>query len=750
MSIVLVCGYPLSRPEAAESLLAEAGVSRARPSKHEGLSPIDLASKMLVASKIKPLEPAGISQIGPAKVWQALAVDLLVANLDETDWGWSDPNAIYFLDYWCDVDPRMRFCIVYSSLEYAIANLLVAAPADPRAIKQITEQWIAYNEELLHFYHRHKDRSLLVNIEAINKDPKGFLTKCQTGLSLDLSRLHAISFANPGIDAVARLTASILLENTHQKDAVYQELESNADFPSGATTDSVTLAHIACADHHDAKRKIKEAQDLCNQAKADREVLELVAKDRADEIDRHKTALYKQVQKSEEHAAKLAEQELQIAQRENQILHLTQAANAAKASESELVELRNHLLNRIQTLEKDISDLTHERDADRHAAEIDKRKTLFNADEQLEKRALQITDLEKHIQMLELKAGTSLAAVARLQQERDTNKQDTESLLLELREARKQLGTSLHKSQELEETLRLLKIEHNKALASFRDLEREFSLSKANDRQRTDSAELAELRTNVDKAEKEKELILLQLRQVQEELEHYFLKYQELSNKRRFDDAPCGKVASTASAVVPQPITIATPPQPEVIAAQPPAKAKDSNGAGGTSLSDGSRGVENALDTVIDLRHFIDGDNWYNAENDGRWAGPGTRSVLRFPSLAKGRYRLELEIVDAISPDILREMSVHFDSVPLQLRKKSLGTISGHMGPLKRAYISAYKREPIWPVRATGEVEIKAPPTSRWSTLEFQFPKVISPVAKGGNDSRLLAVRLRQVRIQKI
>jgi len=46
----------------------------------------------------------------------------------------------------------------------------------------------------------------------------------------------------------------------------------------------------------------------------------------------------------------------------------------------------------------------------------------------------------------------------------------------------------------------------------------------------------------------------------------------------------------------------------------------------------------------IDLSKPINGDNWYDIEPTGRWAGPELESSLIFPALVAGNYQLELKI----------------------------------------------------------------------------------------------------------
>ncbi|MDP2370552.1 hypothetical protein [Rhodoferax sp.] len=98
----------------------------------------------------------------------------------------------------------------------------------------------------------------------------------------------------------------------------------------------------------------------------------------------------------------------------------------------------------------------------------------------------------------------------------------------------------------------------------------------------------------------ESELLLLQLHQVQEELEHYFLLHQELQQQQKQQEQP-------------------------------------------TELR-------------VDMRQDVVGSNWYHPEVDGCWAGPTTVSTLQIQPVQAGNYTLSLEVVDAMHPDIVQNM----------------------------------------------------------------------------------------------
>jgi hypothetical protein len=178
------------------------------------------------------------------------------------------------------------------------------------------------------------------------------------------------------------------------------------------------------------------------------------------------------------------------------------------------------------------------------------------------------------------------------------------------------------------------------------------------------------------------QLQVLQIKQVQEELAHYFSRYQELVDKQGAD---------TRELVVLR----------RFLKNNQPAEA------------------------VIDLKGEIDGENWYYAEKEGRWAGPGNVSTLNIPRLAPGEYKMQIDVVDAMEPEILAGMEVLVNGRAVELK---------HQG---RRY----------PTRAFAQFSVDdADSRSLWE-IRFKFPRLVSPAQHGSTDERSLAVRVQTVHL---
>lgn len=129
----------------------------------------------------------------------------------------------------------------------------------------------------------------------------------------------------------------------------------------------------------------------------------------------------------------------------------------------------------------------------------------------------------------------------------------------------------------------------------------------------------------------------------------------------------------------------------------------------------------------LDLRGEVAGDGWHEAEVDGRWSGPQTESRLRLPALAAGVYHVQLDVVDAIAPDILAGASV------------SLG---GRQLPLEPL-------EPGLPAQLTGVVEVPPSDDLEWEVL-LRTPRVLAPRELGIEDDRPLGLRVRSLAFTRL
>jgi hypothetical protein len=184
----------------------------------------------------------------------------------------------------------------------------------------------------------------------------------------------------------------------------------------------------------------------------------------------------------------------------------------------------------------------------------------------------------------------------------------------------------------------------------------------------------------LESAKADQDLISLQLHQVQEELERCFAKYQKL------EKGHTGFVAEFWRTHQPQTLS-------------------------------------------VDLRRRLFGDQWHEAEIDGRWTGPGALSTIEIAPLAPGRYLLELDIVDAMEREAIAEVSVELD---------------GRSYPVSTEYVG---NDHAFPAICSAVVEITDPAPDAPLQVGLRLPRTRSPAEQGSADERQLGLRVQQLRL---
>ena len=175
MNKIILLGHPTSGLHQVESLLLASGMQAALPSKRDGLLPGEVVDILCQAHQCTAIEDAmteeEFSPVPTGPMWQGLALDLVMGNLQQALWGWADARNIFWLDYWATLDPHATFVMVYdhpSNALQAAAGQLVGRDIDME-IPRLLENWQAYNGAMLRFCSRHSKRCLLINARQAHK-----------------------------------------------------------------------------------------------------------------------------------------------------------------------------------------------------------------------------------------------------------------------------------------------------------------------------------------------------------------------------------------------------------------------------------------------------------------------------------------------------------------------------------------------------------------------------------------------------
>ncbi|HED4476446.1 TPA: protein HyaE [Pasteurella multocida] len=276
MKKVIIIGHKQSNYQDVEKVFQCYGMSPPIPSKREKMSPIEIGH---VLNKVLPsLEdtPKNISLLSNKKskikkgsssknkshkhtktkaiqttssIWDNLSLDLMLANIEQNFWGWSDPNAIQILDYWANLDPNIHFVFVYDKPEnlFQYYSLEEAIKLDKHTVQEKFEEWQTYNEKILTYFNKYKDRSVLLNTQQLQNTKKTSLSEIYKHISAPDALVKKLS--KPSLNKemeiievnqelshqeecpLSHFIVSQIIKNSPTVTQVYEELQSHADLP---------------------------------------------------------------------------------------------------------------------------------------------------------------------------------------------------------------------------------------------------------------------------------------------------------------------------------------------------------------------------------------------------------------------------------------------------------------------------------------------------------------------------------------
>ncbi len=208
-----------------EGVFVQAGMALPRPAQRDETLTIGRWHEQ-IQSRVKEVSiEQGPIELG--RVWEQLASDLFVSNLDQPVWGWSNVHSLALLDFWEAFDPQLRFVLVACSAQRFIANALDSGEAMP-ATSILLEQWAAQHLQMLDFYHRFPQKAVLVDIDHCSDNPAGLLKVCQQSWHLGLSKVHFPSQPAPTFSIMSRFLAESLSQLDQQWLPLQNELSSSA------------------------------------------------------------------------------------------------------------------------------------------------------------------------------------------------------------------------------------------------------------------------------------------------------------------------------------------------------------------------------------------------------------------------------------------------------------------------------------------------------------------------------------------
>ena len=548
MNSLCITGYLPVDLGLVESILSQAGMQPALPAQRDATMSISVwhqqVSALIAQNDYDDIDEAGGSA-NLGRLWEQLASDIFISNLHSPIWGWADTRSSSLLTFWKNFDPQLRFVLVVCSPERLIAHAIEDSDDTPD-VESILEQWHSHYQSLLKFHQANPKRSILVNVQDCIDQPAAFLQTLNKKWKLQLNKVHFPNIAQVGFSDLTRYLAAGLVRTSKNHKELNDKVSLSVSLsPSGIRQNSIPshselmrwyrkmrgdLAQSAVDQieaqekHKQLTEKINEERATINELAAQTFALERKQREQTFEIERllaDISRLQKTILDHEVKAERYKEIELQLAQSikdcDAQKSQLDEAVRQRSAVEGKLAETKAALDKALKDRDAQKSQFD-EAVRQRSAVEGKLAETKAALDNALKDRDAQKSQLDEAVRQraaVDSKLAESKAAHDIAIKERDAQKSQLEEAVRQRAGVDSKLAeTKVALDDAIKERDSQLKIAAD-ASAKLNAL-------------RTQSQSLADQEKDL---KEENDLLILQLHQVQEELETYFLKYQDASKE---------------------------------------------------------------------------------------------------------------------------------------------------------------------------------------------------------------------------
>lgn len=155
MSIIIQAGHKTSKSKQLMEKLYERGLSRPADSYTNQMTPEQVSETLY-----KVLARENMSSANE-KMADNVMIDLLLANLDSENWGWESDKNLASLEYWGEVEPDVRFILVFDHPKNVLNNL-ISEKITIEMLDQIMSDWVSYHQTMLGFFEKNQDKAILV------------------------------------------------------------------------------------------------------------------------------------------------------------------------------------------------------------------------------------------------------------------------------------------------------------------------------------------------------------------------------------------------------------------------------------------------------------------------------------------------------------------------------------------------------------------------------------------------------------
>ena len=591
MKIICVTGAPGSDVDKVAEIFFAAGVQPALPLRQDPSFTLAGWHEKVIAAAGGDKMPAGAVK-QPGRFWEQFATNLFMENMQQPLWAWGDTRSVWLLDFWQQFEPNLHFVLVYTSPQRALAEALAAEREHGADTAALMAAWEAHQKEILRFYHRNPDRTILVDAAECSAAPGALIDACATRWHLELALSTAPRTVVPASAPLVGYLAEQLRLTHPELQALQQELESSlyALHPEQAVPRDVPDLFAAVDDYREVRSAAARTDALGREVDALSGQLAVItdaARKLADEKSSSESTISELKQKIAELEAEVTRVKadnidargendqilLQMHQLqeelERNVIESSQLVEANSASKRTIDELNKKVAQSeasVGTLKKELDTAKANKTAEREKAEA--LAALATAKNELDaaRQDIKRLEIERH-RATEARQENELLLVQlhqvqeelerHLGEHKNSLKRNTESIATLQKDLSATKATKAVTEKEKSDALAALTTakrtidDLSKKLAQFEmsvgTLKKELSDAKANkatEKEKTEALaalttarkeleiarqgiqRLATEQRNVKEAQQESELLLVQLHQVQEELEHYFFEHK--------------------------------------------------------------------------------------------------------------------------------------------------------------------------------------------------------------------------------
>lgn len=368
-----ILGHPGSNYESIEKYLHQAGMKYPIPLTKNSWGAADITGVICKANQLKIVNSrhgyVRMPSMPVPSVWNGLAMELMINNLEQDIWGWADPNTIYALDYWSEVDKNIIFVFVFNSPESMLLKSLDENICEKK-VERLIDDWITYNSRLLDFAKKEPSRCIFVNSDSLidisndfvkrlnslikSRGGEGEVLYLQKGfVKEDDSRLHSEIYKN--LMTKHRVTSGeldMLILSGEPERLISKHLVSKYK-KCEPVFHELSLHCLYRTKRKKQKNNVKDSTFELNVLFQRKEIVKRIIVDMLEENNSLRTRFYSLQNENNEHQVKQRELEQQLESLKEQNLLIQNENNERQVKQRELEQ-------QLESFKKQISFITGE------------------------------------------------------------------------------------------------------------------------------------------------------------------------------------------------------------------------------------------------------------------------------------------------------------------------------------------------------------------------------------------------------